>query len=70
MTRRMLVSRGKMQRVEERDGFKVLLDQAHEGLLPTEGLIHGPDGLVHVIIGDFTYCDNEWALDHYTLRDG
>ena len=68
MMRRMRVSQGVMQRIEERDGFTVLLDLAREGLLPTGGPIQSPDGVVHMIIGDFTYCDHEWSLDHYTMR--
>ncbi len=36
-------------------------DEAMAGQLPTRGHVRSPNGLVHEIIGDFTYCDIQWA---------
>jgi hypothetical protein len=37
------------------------LDDAFTHQLPTRGSVKSPNGLVHAIIGDYTYCDIQWC---------
>lgn len=44
------------------------LDDAFNDLLPTKGQVRSPNGLVHAVIGDHTYCDIQWAA--YSRKEG